>query len=327
MVRRASARALIALCVGALVAGASASWVLGSQLVRPVNHPVPLPAGFPAQMVSLPAPGHAIAGWWVNHGSNSPVVLLLHSIRADRSSMLSRAKLLLDHGFSVLLIDLQGHGETPGAAITLGMRESADVRTALEWLKSTAAPSRRIGVIGCSLGGAAVLLGPRPSGFDAVVLEAVYPRIAGAIEDRIRIRLGPLAPVLTPFLLVQLQPRWHISRHDLEPIRSVAHLGSPVLVVAGSRDQHTTLAESEELFRAAVQPKRLWVVNGARHQDFLAFDPTGYGSKSLDSFLNTCGQAANNRMNVTALRAARYRERYAPEASTGITRQVWRGRI
>jgi fermentation-respiration switch protein FrsA (DUF1100 family) len=198
--------------------------------------------------------------------------------------MLARAKLLVRHGFSLLLIDLQGHGETPGAAITLGARESADVRAALEWLKRTA-PSSRIGVIGCSLGGAAVLLGPQPSGFDAVVLEAVYPRGAGAIENRIRIRVGPLAPVLAPLLLVQLQPRLHISPRDLEPIRSVAHLGSPVLVVAGSHDQHTTLAESEELFRAAVQPKRLWVVGGARHQDFLSVDPTGYVSEVVGFLL------------------------------------------
>ena len=277
-------RALIALGIGVLVMSIATLWLVGSQLVRPANHPVPLPAGFPAQVVSLPGSGHAIAGWWLNRGGNSPVVLLLHSIRADRSSMLSRAKLLLRHGFSVLLIDLQGHGETPGAAITLGSRESAGVRAALGWLKQVA-PSRRIGVIGCSLGGAAVLLGPQPSGFDAVVLEAVYPRVARAIENRIRIRLGPLAPALTPLLLVQLQPRLHISPRDLEPIRSIDRLGSPVLVVAGSRDQHTTLAESEELFRAAVQPKRLWVVSGAHHQDFLSFDPAGYDSEVIGFLL------------------------------------------
>lgn len=270
---------LIALGIGSLAVGAT-SWVLGSRLLRPVNHPVPLPAGFSAQAVSLPGPGYAIAGWWLDHGDRSPVVLLLHAIRADRSSMRPRAELLFAHGFSVLLIDLQGHGETPGTAITLGLRESADVRAVLGWLKG-AAPGRRIGVVGSSLGGAAVLLGPQPSGFDAVVLEAVYPRVAGAVENRVRMRLGPLAPFLTPLLLVQLYPRLRSSWRDLEPIRSIARLGSPVLVVAGSRDQHTTLAESEELFRATVQPKRLWVVNGARHEDFLSVDPAGYASEVI----------------------------------------------
>lgn len=77
--------------------------------------------------------------------------------------------------------DLQAHGETPGAASTFGWRESADVRSALAWLRREA-PGRRVGVIGCSLGGA-VLLGPQPMGADAMVL-----------ENRVRSRLG--APVL-----------------------------------------------------------------------------------------------------------------------------------
>ncbi len=277
-------RSVIALGVAALIV-AACSWMLGSQLLAPANHSVPLPVGFPAQVVSIPGNGHAIAGWWLDKGHDSPIVLLLPAIRADRSSMVSRAQLLIGHGFSVLLIDLQGHGETPGDAITLGWRESADVEAAHDWLRRTA-PSRRIGVVGCSLGGAAVLLGRQPASFDAVVLEAVYPRVDRAVENRIRMRLGPFAPLLAPLLIMQLQPRLHVSPHDLEPIRSINRLGSPVLVVAGSRDEHTTLAESEELFHAAVQPKRLWVVDGARHQDFLAFDPEGYRTEVVGFLLD-----------------------------------------
>src|SRR5258708_28209140 len=221
----------------ALLIGASA-WILGSKLVEPANHKVDMPAGFSAQSIAIPGVGHSIAGWWVDKGEGSPVILLLHAVRADRSTMVSRAQLLTRAGFSVLLIDLQGHGETPGEAITLGYRESADVVAAREWIKHTA-PGRKIGVLACSLGGASVLLAPLPSGFDAVVLEAVYPRISRAVENRIRIRLGGLAPVLTPLLLMQLQPRLHIAVPDLEPIRSIARLGAPVMVVAGSRDEHT----------------------------------------------------------------------------------------
>jgi len=251
------------------------AWLLGSELVEPQNHPVPLPAGFDAQIVSIPGSGHAIAGWWVDQGEDSPVVLVLHGVRSDRSSMVSRAQLLVRHGFSVLLIDLQAEGETSGEAITLGYRESGDVVAAQDWIRSRAS-GRRIGVIGQSMGGASVLLAPQPSGFDAVVLEAVYPRIGRAIENRIRIWLGPLAPVLTPLLLVQLQPRLHIAQSDLEPIRSIERLGAPVLVAAGSRDEHTTLAESQELFGAAAAPKQMWIVEGAKHQDLLKYDPKGY---------------------------------------------------
>ena len=241
--------------------------------MRPAPGVVPLPADVPAR--ALTVPGTRIAAWWLDGGASAPVVLLLHAKGGDRGSMLPRARLLGRHGFSVALIDLQAHGETPGTAITFGWRESADVRATLHWLRREA-PGRRLGIIGCSLGGAAVLLGPQPVGADAVVLEAVYPRVRQAIENRIRIRLGGLAPILTPLLLVQIGPRLQVSPDDLEPIRSIGRLGAPVLVVAGSQDRHTTPADSEELFRAAAEPKRLWVVAGAQHQDFFAYDPAGY---------------------------------------------------
>ena len=265
---------------GLVLLVAAGAWWLGSELVAPANHTVVRPEGFDARSVSIPGNGHLIAGWWVAAGSAAPVVLLVHGVRADRLAMVERARLLAEHGYSVLLIDLQAHGETPGEAITLGWKESEDVVAARNWIRAQR-PGCKIGVVGVSLGGASVLLAPQPLGVDAVVLEAVYPRIARAAENRVRIRLGPLAPFLTPLLLWQLQPRLGITAQQLEPIRSISRLGAPVLIVAGSEDEQTTLAESQELFAAAAEPKRLWIVEGARHQDFMSFDPKGYEEQVL----------------------------------------------
>ncbi len=265
---------MIVLALGIVIVLASA-WLLGTKLVQSTNHTVVMPADFPAQPVSIPGTGHAIAGSWVDRGADSPVVLLLHAVRADRTSMVPRARLLTEHGFSVLLVDLQGHGETPGAKITLGARESADVTAALAWIKQSA-PGRRVGVVGSSLGGAAVLLAPQPSGFDVVVLEGVYPRITRAVENRVRLRLGPLAPMFAPLLVAQLKPRLNVAASDLEPIRFIGRLGAPVLVAAGTDDEHTTLAETRALYDAASEPKQLWAVRGAEHEDLLAFDASGY---------------------------------------------------
>lgn len=279
------------------------AWIAGSMLVHPANHAVAMPRGFSATSISIAGSGHAIAGWWGDKGENSPVVLLLHGARADRASMVPRAQLLQKHGFSVLLIDLQAHGETPGDAITFGARESADVTAALSWVRLRAA-GRRVGVIGCSLGGAAVLLATQPSGFDAVVLEAVYPRIARAVENRVGLFVGPLAPALTPFLLQQMQPRLHLSALDLEPINSIGRLAAPVLIAAGSKDDHTTLAESQELYDAAANPKLLWVVEGAGHEDFLALDPRGYEDHVLEFLMENLRQPPpyeTRRMGKSAL--------------------------
>jgi fermentation-respiration switch protein FrsA (DUF1100 family) len=50
----------------------------------------------------------------------------------------------------------------------------------------------------------------------------------------------------------------------------------PVLVVGGSEDLRTTLADTKRLFNAAVEPKELWIVKGASHEDFHAFTPDKY---------------------------------------------------
>jgi pimeloyl-ACP methyl ester carboxylesterase len=213
--RRVLVRLTAAVLVGSAILGASV-WLAGSILVQPTNHEVRRPPGFDANPVSIPAPGHFIAGWWANTGGSSPVVLLLHGIRDDRATMAPRAQLLRANGFSTLLIDLQGHGETPGTEITFRLRESADVVAALAWIKKEA-PGRRVGVVGCSMGDAAVLLAPQPLGFDAVVLEEVYPRIGRAVENRIRLRVGGFAPMLTRLLLWQPQPRLKIAPSALEP--------------------------------------------------------------------------------------------------------------
>src|SRR5258708_380238 len=92
---KSAAFILLALVV---LASATTSWLLGSELVQPAMHPVPLPIGFAAQQVTIPSQGHAIAGWWIDNHANTPVVLLLPGIRADRSSMASRATVLAPVG-------------------------------------------------------------------------------------------------------------------------------------------------------------------------------------------------------------------------------------
>jgi fermentation-respiration switch protein FrsA (DUF1100 family) len=56
------------------------------------------------------------------------------------------------------------------------------------------------------------------------------------------------------------------------------------LVIAGENDVHTTLPESRQLFEAANQPKDLWVVPGAKHEDLHKVAPLDYEQKVLDFF-------------------------------------------
>ena len=226
-----------------------------------------LPPDLPGRVVRVLSPAAGtLKGWLVPGQRGAGAVLILHGVRASRLDMLERARFLHAAGHTVLLFDSRAHGESGGQRITFGYLESLDARAILGFLRRSA-PGERIGIIGVSLGGAAVLVGPQPLNVQALVLEAVYPTFEEAIDNRLALRFGALGPPLAPLLTLQLRPRLGFSAEDLRPIDAVDRVGAPVLVIAGADDRHTTLAQSRRLFARARAPKELWEVAGAEHVD------------------------------------------------------------
>lgn len=270
-----------------------AAWIAGSFLVAPANRAVgPPPQTIPVSRVTIQSDsGSLLAGWYASAENAQATLVLLHAIRADKRSMVSRAEFLHDSGYSILMIDLQAHGESPGKNITAGYLERHDVRAAVEWVRNRN-PSHKIGVLGRSLGGAAALLAS-PLAIDALVLESVYPTIEEAVNNRLAMRIGPLSYAASPFLLCQLQPRLGISPSSLRPIDHVAQTDCPLLIASGDQDQRTTLAETQRLFDTAKEPKQLSIFEGVAHSDLLAKNPEQY-KNDIISFLKAHLEPADN---------------------------------
>jgi fermentation-respiration switch protein FrsA (DUF1100 family) len=257
-------------------------WVAGGLLTAPASQPIgELPNDLPGESVQFSSgSGSTIHGWFIPGQNQGGAVVLMHGVRGNRTSMLERARFLSHAGYAVLLFDFQAHGESPGKQITFGYLESRDARAAVSFLR-TRAPGERIGVIGVSMGGAAALLATPPLEADALVLEMVYPTIDQAIEDRLAIRLGKLGRAIAPVLRWQIKPRLGISTADLRPIDKVTSVHVPKLFIAGEKDQHTRIEESRAIFAAAAEPKDLWVVAGAKHEDLLGFAGNEYERRVL----------------------------------------------
>ncbi|QNA87827.1 alpha/beta hydrolase [Massilia sp. Dwa41.01b] len=192
--------------------------------------------------------------------------------------MLGRARFLNAAGYGVLLVDLPGHGESAAPVITFGLREADGVRAALAYLEREA-PAQPLGVIGVSLGAASFMLCRDCLAVDAVVLESMYPTIHEAVEDRLRMRVGPLAVPLSTLLLAQLPLRLDILPAQLRPIDAMAGLTAPVLVAAGDQDRHTTIAETRRIVAAAPAPRESWEVPGAAHVDLYGYARQEYEAR------------------------------------------------
>lgn len=260
-----------------IVVGFGLYLAIGSVLVAPARRRVPPPpAHLRAQHLTLASPsGARLAAWLLVPEAPVGAVALLHGVRASRADMLPRAELLWRSGYVVLTPDLQAHGESTGDRITFGHLEAGDAEACLLYLREHF-PGLHVGGVGVSLGGAALVLAGDRGSSEAAVLEAVFPTIVEATDNRLSMRVGALSRVLTPLLLLQLKPRLGIGVDDLRPIDSIGRMRCPVLVLAGTADHHTTEAQTRALFAAAKDPKELWLVPGASHDDLLRFDAGGY---------------------------------------------------
>ncbi len=261
------------------------AWAAGTMLSAPARGSVgALPADLRGRAVEFNSEsGATLRGWLLPGERGAGAVVLMHGVRGSRLNMLGRARFLSAAGYTVLLFDFQAHGESGGEHITTGYLESRDARAAVDFVRAEA-PGERVGVIGVSMGGAAALLAEPPLDAQALVLEMVYPTIEQAVDDRLRMNLGAWGVVFRPLLTSQLRLRLGIGADDLHPVDHVGHVNAPKLFVVGAEDKHTTLEESRQLFGAAVEPKELWVLEGARHQDLHALKGREYEARVLDFF-------------------------------------------
>lgn len=247
------------------------------------------PADLGAVTVRVPSPaGAPLAGWFVTAPAGAPAVVLLHGITDDRGDMVPRARLLRDAGFAVLMVDGRGHGESPRQRVTYGWTERLDAAAAVAYVRRRR-PRTRVGVIGVSLGGAGAALAGEALGADAVVLESVFTTLDATVRSRLRRWGRPVAGPLHATLVRQAPRLLGAPFESVAPVRAVGRLGAPVLIAGGGRDPYTPPDETRALFDAAAEPKALWIVPDARHQDLLRADPDGYRAHVLAFLVATLG--------------------------------------
>lgn len=227
--------------------------------------------------------GKDLSGWLIQGHADKAGVLLMHGVRSNRLQMVDRAIFLNNLGYTVLLFDFQGHGESSGDNITFGYLESKDAEGAFNFLESQIT-NKKIGVIGVSLGGAATLLGDVIHKADALVIEAVFSTLEEAVKNRIEIRLGEFGRRLSPLLTSQLKPRLGFDIETISPLSRMSLINCPVYVIAGEEDQHTKIFESEEMYEKINSTKQFWKVSGAAHQDFYRFANKTYEQNISDFF-------------------------------------------
>jgi dienelactone hydrolase len=115
--------------------------------------PTPATVGLEHRSVTLTAAdGVPLAAWYVE-GTRGAGVLVLHGAGSTRSAVLDQAASIAQAGYSVLLVDARGHGDSGGTAMDFGWSGDLDVAAGTAYLASRPeVDPRRIGVVGFSMG-------------------------------------------------------------------------------------------------------------------------------------------------------------------------------
>src|SRR5207249_10930137 len=117
--------------------------------------------------------GLTLKGWYVPSRNRAAVIAA-----PGRAGVRKQARMLVRHGYGVLLFDRRGEGESDGDPNAFGWGAPTDVEAAVAYLQRRADVDRgRIGGIGLSVGGETLLQTAAESdGLDAIVSDGAGAR-------------------------------------------------------------------------------------------------------------------------------------------------------
>jgi len=227
--------------------------------------------------------GAVLRAWSVRpRTANGSAVILLHGQADNRAGMLGPAEMLLRHGYSVLLPDAPGHGESGGAITTYGVLEADDIRRWFEWIQKSESP-HCIDGLGDSMGGAELLRSlDAERGFCAVIAESPFATFREAAYDRLgqQFDRGPwlARTLLRPAFdagLVYARYRYGVDLETADPSRAVAASAVPVMLIHGLADSNLPVRHSE-MIKAASPRVVLWEPQFADHCGASTAQPKEY---------------------------------------------------
>ena len=200
--------------------------------------------------------GVTLRGWRIGRGGRR-ALLFFHGNAGNAGDRLERARILrrrLD--LDVFLLDYRGYGRSEGAPSEEGLYR--DARAAYRTAVDAGIPANRIVLFGESLG-------------CAVAIQLALERSCAALI------------LETPFLSLPAMARHHyplvprfLIRSRFDNGEKIGRVSPPKLFLLAERDEIVPPAQSRRLFELAREPKRLYVIPGAGHNDTYATGGEAY---------------------------------------------------
>lgn len=234
--------------------------------------------------------GATLRGWKVRAAKpNGAWVLVLHGVADNRYGVTEHARLLLQNGYDVVMMDARAHGSSGGEIATYGWLEREDVSAEIDELERTEHPGH-LYALGISMGaGIALQAAARDARIEATAAEAPFATIQEAAYDYAGLQRWPLLgkTFFAPgaWMLVYRGGRLAgFPPSEVSPVRSVAKRAFPLLLICDGADVVLPCRHSEMILRAAAGLKELWRVPRALHTGALGADTSEFRRRVISFF-------------------------------------------
>jgi len=224
--------------------------------------------------------GLRLKGWFVASRNGATVI-----VYPGKKGTQKHARMLVRHGYGVLVLDRRGEGESEGDPNALGWAFDRDLKGAIAFLRSRSDVDRnRIGGVGLSVGGEAFLqTAAETNDLGAVVSDGAGSR--SVREDTVRFRLGKVPEIY--FSGVMTAGTALFSNQAPPPnLKDLSgRITTPVFFIyamkgAGGEDNNP------DYYAAAKGPKQIWKIDTS-HTHGLTDHPEEYERRVTNFFDRT----------------------------------------
>jgi len=279
---KAVVRLFLLVCI---IVGAISGYV-GWDLMHPARQKIdttPDVAGLQYETVNFASRTDALnlQGWLIKVPANKQTILFAHGYGKNRLQndvpLLPVVKVLVNHGYNVVMFDFRNCGASDGNLTSLGQYEVRDLLGAVDFVRERADLSQKITLFGFSMGAAVAIMAAAEEPFvAAVVSDSPYADLKTYLEKNLSVWTNLPAVPFNQSILLIVPPLTGITVEKVSPVQAVRKLGGrPLLLIHGDADIDVPLENSETL-QKAYPAAALVRMQGAAHVKSFSVDEKRY---------------------------------------------------
>ena len=291
--------ALVALILALLFASAVLFVIGPGMLLQPYRRTVeyyrrhtsilhPSDLQLPVEDVTLKTPeGIALRCWLIRaEGEPRGTVIYLHGVSECKIVGLPLSKALHDLGYNVFLYDSRRHGDSGGTYCTYGFYEKHDARAVISHVTERAdLRTGKIGLFGTSMGAAvAIQVAAIDGRVSAVVAESGFATLRTIFDDYQQRMIKLPWHYLRNIVIKRSEHLAHFKANAVSPLAAVKDVHVPIFILHGTADRLIKYRYSEMVYTNANEPKELWLISGAQHNDMAEIGGEEYLRRVLGFF-------------------------------------------